>query len=72
MAGVFWMGVCLAWGQEGTSADDLRKGRDLATMLYYAQLVISQRQTRVMRQPYALQDHSPVKATSLRRPTGRP
>ena len=33
MAGVFWMGVCSAWGQEGNSADDVRKGHHLATML---------------------------------------
>jgi len=30
---VFWMGVCSAWGQEGNSADDVRKGHHLATML---------------------------------------
>jgi cytochrome c2 len=29
---VFLMGVCSAWGQKGT-ADDVRKGRHLATML---------------------------------------
>jgi cytochrome c1 len=27
---VFWMAVSLAWGQEGNTADDVRKGHELA------------------------------------------
>lgn len=30
---VFWMAVCPAWGQEGNSADDVRKGHQVAAML---------------------------------------
>jgi cytochrome c2 len=30
---VFWMAVGLAWGQEGNTADDVRKGHQLAAML---------------------------------------
>ncbi len=28
-----WIGVCSAWGQVATSADDLRKGHELAIMV---------------------------------------
>jgi len=27
---VFWMAVCSAWGQEGNTAEDVRKGHELA------------------------------------------
>jgi cytochrome c1 len=30
---VFWTGVCSAWGQQGSTADDVRKGHYLAVMI---------------------------------------
>jgi len=30
---VLWIAVCSAWGQEGSSAEEVRKGHHLATML---------------------------------------
>ncbi len=30
---VFWLGVCSAWGQQGTTADDVSKGHYLAVMI---------------------------------------